>query len=91
MFLARVKGKVVSTHKHRSYEGKKLFTVQPILPDGAEKGDEWVAMDSVGAGVGDLVVCGGAPGVAKALFKLERAPIRTIIIAIVDRIDYRDN
>ncbi len=91
MFLARVEKKVVSSTKHEAYAGKILFVVQPILPDGTPKGDEWVAVDSVGAGIGDTVVCGGAPGVAKTLFNLELAPIRTIIIAIVDSIDYRDN
>ena len=91
MFLARVEKKVVSTHKHESYSGKTLFVVQPVMPDGTAKGNEWIAMDSVGAGIGDLVVCGGAPGVAKSLFKLKRAPIRTLIVAIVDRIDSRNN
>lgn len=91
MFLARVEKKVVSTHKHESYYGKTLFVVQPVSPDGTAKGNEWIAMDSVGAGIGDIVVCGGAPGVAKSLFKLKLAPIRTIIVAIVDKIDCRDN
>ncbi len=89
MFLARVEKKVIGTYKHDSYKGKTLFVVQPILPDGTSKGSEWIAMDSVGAGIGNIVVCGGAPGVAKQLFKLRLAPIRTIIIAIVDKIDYR--
>jgi ethanolamine utilization protein EutN len=91
MFLARVEKKVVSTYKDDSYNGKTLFVVQPILPDGTDKGSEWIAMDSIGAGIGDIVICGGAPGVAKNLFKLKLAPIRTLIIAIVDKIDYRDN
>jgi len=90
MFLARVKNKVISSAKHPAYIGKRVFVVQTVLPDGSEKGEEWLAMDYVSAGVGDIVVCGGAPGVAKDIFKLDRAPIRTLIIAIVDRIDYRD-
>jgi microcompartment protein CcmK/EutM len=49
-----------------------------------------VAMDYLGVGIGDIVVCGGAPGVASEVFELERAPIRTLIIAIVDKIDYKD-
>ncbi len=90
MFLARVEKKVISTQKHEAYNGKPLFVVQPILPDGVSKGSEWIAMDSVGAGIGDIVICGGAPGVAKTLFNLKTAPIRTIIMAIVDRIDYQE-
>lgn len=90
MFLARVEKQVVSSQKHKAYEGKIVFVVQPIYPDGKAKGNEWVAIDYVGAGVGDIVVCGGAPGVAKTVFNLELAPIRTLIMAIVDNIDYKD-
>lgn len=92
MFLARVKKKVVATEKHPAYHGKRLFIVKPVYPDGREKGtdNEWIAVDYVGAGIGDMVVCGGAPGVAKEVFDLELAPIRTLIMAIVDFTDYRD-
>lgn len=90
MFLARVIKRVVATEKHPSYYGKTVHVVQPILPDGSDKGDEWVAIDYVGAGIGNIVVCGGAPGVAKTVFDLELAPIRTLIMAIVDHIDYKD-
>ena len=92
MFLARVKKKVVATEKHPAYHGKRLFVVKPVYPDGREKGadNEWIAVDYVGAGIGDIVVCGGAPGVAKEVFDLELAPIRTLIMAIVDYVDYRD-
>lgn len=90
MFLARVIKRVVATEKHISYFGKTVLVVQPINPDGSDKGDEWVAIDYVSAGVGNIVVCGGAPGVAKTVFDLELAPIRTLIMAIVDHIDYND-
>lgn len=90
MFLAKVKKKVVSVQKHEAYRSKIVYVVQPILPDGTEAGQEWVAVDYVGANIGDTVVCGGAPGVAKDVFKIKLAPIRTLIMAIVDRIDYKD-
>ena len=90
MFLARVTKRVVSVQKHEAYMGKIVFVVQPIFPDGTSDGNEWIAVDYVGAGIGDTVVCGGAPGVAKTVFNIELAPIRTLIMAIVDSIDYRD-
>lgn len=90
MFLAKVKNSVTATEKHPAYQAKRVFVVQPVLPDGTENGDPWVAMDYVGCGIGDTVVCGGAPGVAQDVFGLDRAPIRTLIMAIVDRIEYRD-
>ena len=90
MFLARVTKRVVSTTKHPAYLNKTVLVVQPIFPDGTDNGSEWVAIDYVKAGPGDTVVCGGAPGVAQEVFNLKLAPIRTLIMAIVDRIDYKD-
>jgi len=90
MFLARVEKKIVSSEKHRAYDGKTVYVVQPVNPDGKPKGSEWVAVDYVGANIGDIVVCGGAPGVARDVFHMDLAPIRTLIMAIVDRIEYTD-
>lgn len=90
MFLARVENKIISTQKHATYNGRTVFIVQPILPDGTADGNEWAAIDYVGAGIGDVVICGGAPGVAKTVFNLKCAPIRTLIMGIVDKINYSD-
>lgn len=90
MFLARVIKRIVMTEKHPAYKGKMLFLVQPVKPDGTDEGNEWAAVDYIGAGIGDIVVCGGAPGAAKKIFNTDCAPIRTLIVAIVERIDYRD-
>jgi len=90
MFLAKVTKQVVSVVKNASYAGKTVYVVQPVLPDGMPSGEEWVAVDYLGTRIGDTVVCGGAPGVARTVFQLELAPIRTLIVAIVDRVDFRD-
>ena len=90
MFLAKVKKCVVSTVKHPAYRKRRVFVVQPVFPDGSERGAEWVAVDYVGAGIGDTVVCGSSPGAARKLFGMDRIPIRTLILAIVDRIDLSD-
>jgi len=90
MFLARVTHSVVSEQKHSAYRGKIVFVVQPVRPDGTDDGNEWVAVDYVGAGIGDLVVCGGAPGVARTVFDIDLAPMRTLIMAIVDSMEFHD-
>jgi len=90
MYLAKVTKRVVAVEKHEAYVGRAVYVVQPIMPDGTTDGHEWLAMDYVNAGIGDTVVCGGAPGVAKIVFGIERAPIRTLIMAIVDNIEYHD-
>lgn len=87
MFLAKVKHSVTATHKHPAYKAKRVFVVRRVEPNGKQLAEEWLAVDSVGAGIGDTVVCGGAPGAARQVFGLELAPIRTMIIAIVDQID----
>jgi microcompartment protein CcmK/EutM len=55
MQLARVIGDVVSTRKEPAYEGIKLLVIQPLTPNGDDAGRPLVAVDSVGAGVGECV------------------------------------
>jgi microcompartment protein CcmK/EutM len=55
MQLARVIGDVVATRKDAAFEGIKLLLVQPIAADGTDVGRPLVAVDSVGAGVGEKV------------------------------------
>ena len=90
MFLAKVKKRIIATKKHPAYQGRHVYVVQPVDPEGSKSGDEWIAMDYVGAGLGDRVVCGGAPGVAMEIFHEPHAPIRTLIMAIVDAVHYND-
>jgi ethanolamine utilization protein EutN len=55
MQLARVIGDVVATAKDPNLDGIKLLLVQPIGRDGNDVGRALVAVDSVGAGVGETV------------------------------------
>ncbi|MCC7353284.1 MAG: EutN/CcmL family microcompartment protein [Anaerolineae bacterium] len=87
MYIGKVIGTVVCTIKHPAYEGKRLLMVQPLDTQGKPRGDVGIAIDYVGAGLGDLALVGGAPGVAADVFNLEKAPIRDLIMGIVDRWD----
>ena len=53
--LARVVGTVVATRKEPGLVGVKLLVIQPIKPDRSPAGRTLVAVDSVGAGVGEEV------------------------------------
>jgi ethanolamine utilization protein EutN len=53
--MARVIGDVVATIKDSSLDGIKLLLVQPINADGSNAGRPLVAVDSVGAGIGETV------------------------------------
>ena len=55
MQLARVIGDVVATRKEPGYEGITLLVIQPLSADGTDSGRPLVAVDSVGAGVGERV------------------------------------
>jgi microcompartment protein CcmK/EutM len=55
MQLARVIGAVVSSHKDASLVAMKLLLLQPIGADGNAAGRTLVAVDAVGAGVGEIV------------------------------------
>ena len=83
MQLARVIGTVVATIKNDSLEGRKLLVVQTLNKDLEPVGKAMVAVDSVGAGVGELVFwCRGKE--ASFPFKREDTPTDCTIIGIVD-------
>jgi ethanolamine utilization protein EutN len=55
MQLARVIGDIVASRKEPALEGISLLVIQPLAPDGTDSGRPLVAVDSVGAGVGERV------------------------------------
>jgi ethanolamine utilization protein EutN len=55
MQLARVIGTVVATRKEAAFDGIKLLLIQPVSAAGEDVGRPLVAVDSVGAGVGQRV------------------------------------
>src|SRR5713226_4000384 len=89
MFLARVEGSVVATKKDPSMAGRKLLLVRPQLVDEKDPSkfrpgaNTIVAVDSVGAGIGELVMfCQGSS--ARLAPNLKDAPVDAVIIGIVD-------
>jgi ethanolamine utilization protein EutN len=85
--IARVVGMVVSTQKHRKFEGAKLLLVQPLNLDGTPRGSALLAVDGVGAGVDDkvlIVLEGRAAG--EALGRTA-APVDAAIVGIIDSVE----
>jgi ethanolamine utilization protein EutN len=88
MILARVVGNVVATQKDSRYEGGRIMIVQPVNPDGSNAGAEFLALDSVDAGVGDLViVVREGWSASTAATGVAGAAIDSAIIGVIDRID----
>jgi ethanolamine utilization protein EutN len=86
MQIARVVGTVVSTQKNRKLEGAKLLLVQPLAIDDTPRGVSLIAIDSVGAGVGEkvlVVIEGKAAG--DALGK-KAAAVDAAVIGIIDTV-----
>jgi microcompartment protein CcmK/EutM len=86
MFLARIVGTVTSTVKHDAYDGTKLMLVQPISPEGDNTGDSLLAVDTVGAGVGEKVIVLRQGVAAAQVLNIDRPPIRSVIAGIVDEV-----
>jgi microcompartment protein CcmK/EutM len=83
MQLARVVGTVVATIKNDSLEGRKLLVVQTLDRNLEAIGKPMVAVDAVGAGIGELVFwCRGKE--ASFPFKREDTPTDCTIVGIVD-------
>jgi ethanolamine utilization protein EutN len=87
MQLARVVGTVVSTQKHRTFEGAKLLLVQPLEPGGTARGTPLLAVDGVGAGVRERVLVVFEGRAAGEVLGRRAAPVDAAIVGIVDRVD----
>ena len=89
MQLARVIGTVVATVKTESLEGRKLLVIQPLNGRLEDSGKPMVAIDSVGAGKGEVVFwCRGRE--ASFPFIPSEVPSDCTIVGIVDSV-YRKN
>ena len=92
MFLARVEGSVVATKKEASMNGRKLLLLRPQLVDEKDPtkfragANTIVAVDSVGAGVGEMVLFTQGSS-ARLAPNLKDAPVDAVIIGIVDVVD----
>lgn len=88
MRLAKVIGTVVATRKEETLVGLKLLVIEEIDARSDEaKNDRLIAVDTLGAGVGDIVIWvrGGAARVISEEHR--RAPLDAAIVGIVDSVD----
>ena len=87
MIIGTVKGNIVSTINHPFYSGKKLLVVEKEDPSG-KPGGYLIAIDGgVDAGVGERVLVIDEGNSARQIVGDPNAPLRSIIVGIIDRID----
>ena len=87
MYIAEVVGNVWGTTKHPSLEGKTMLLVRAIDPiTDKPTGEILMAVDTVGAGPGSVVLVVDEGSSARQMLKDPKAPLRTVICGIVDRV-----
>ena len=86
MYLGRVIGTVVSTSKNENLIGMKLLIVEKLTERLERDGTTEVAVDSVGAGTGEIVIVSQGSS-ARYVFQNPTAPIDKAIVGIVDTVE----
>ena len=89
MFIAKVIGNVVATQKNDKFRGMKLLLIQPYISKGTKleiSGSSVVAVDSVGAGVGECVLLTQGSS-ARLTPATKDAPVDAVIVGIVDTVE----
>jgi len=88
MFLAKIKGNIVSTAKNEYLVGHKLLIVHPVDYKGKLIGKkDMIAIDLLDAGIGDTVIVVQEGDAVQQILGHRNAPVHTMIIAIVDDIE----
>ncbi len=87
MTLGKVIGSVVSTIQAGGYESRKILIVEPVDPTGRACGKPYLAIDTVQAGPGDIVLTLEEGGSAKLVInEPDTHTVKLVVVAIVDHI-----
>lgn len=86
MLAGRVVGTAQATIKHASMKGQKLLIIQPLMADDRQPdGEPLVAIDSIGAGMGERVMLTSDGRFARQWLRSSATPVRWTVIAIADQ------
>jgi ethanolamine utilization protein EutN len=84
MQLGKVMSQAVSTVKHPSMKGWKLMLVQMLTANGKKDGEPVLAIDSLGASVGDRVIVTNDGAGTRELVGHKNSPVRWMVLGICD-------
>ena len=87
MFLAEVVGNVVSPVQLKLLDGRTLLLLQPVTPTGEAAGNARIAIDTVGAGEGDLVLVIDEGNSGRQILDAPDAPVKTLVVGVIDYIE----
>jgi ethanolamine utilization protein EutN len=91
MILGRITGSVVSTIHHPVVEGQKLLVAERLDPTGRPTGGYIIALDGIGAGQGETVLILDEGSGARQILGDSNAPVRSIVVGIVDAVELEPN
>jgi ethanolamine utilization protein EutN len=91
MLLGRVCGTIHSTINHQFYDNKRLLLVDRLKKDGSPSGKYLIAVDTVDAGAGETVLVIDEGNSARQIINDTSAPVRSVIIGIVDHVNISRN
>ena len=86
MYVGQVAGTVVATIKHEAFRGRKLLLVDRLGLDDQPTGEYDICVDTVQAGVGDKVLVLDEGNGARQVLRFTEAPVRAVIVGIVDEV-----
>jgi len=86
MLIARVIGTTVSTIKDEKITGQKLLVMRQTDETGKSIGKPYVAVDTVGAGVGELVLTASGSSARQTTLTKDR-PVDAVIMAVIDSLE----
>ncbi|SHF91755.1 ethanolamine utilization protein EutN [Caldanaerobius fijiensis DSM 17918] len=89
MIICQVVGNVIATRKSEELVGYKLLIVKPVRKDDKKQTDYMIAVDKIGAGVGEYVIVALGSAAYKGL-REENAPIDAAVVGILDNTDFKD-
>ena len=87
MFVGQVAGEIVSTINHPFYDNRRLLVVDRLDETGSATGGYIIAVAAVDAGVGQRVLVLDEGNGARQVFDDAEAPVRSVVVGVVDAVD----
>ncbi len=90
MILGKVIGTVVTTISHSDYKNRRLLVVQPLVLPGEKADEDFIALDTTHAGIGDTVLVNREGNGARQVLKNPDAAVISVIVGIVDSVSIEE-
>lgn len=86
MIIGKVTGTVVSTISHPHFKNRRLLVVQPLVMPGEKADEDFIALDTSQAGIGDTVLVNREGNGARQVLQNPDACVISLIVGIIDSI-----